>query len=500
MRNDARSAIGLGLFAAATLLACNTPPAVPEGLAPTGATALPTLEPPIVEDIDAIGLDALAVANIQEAVAELRAEPDAWIRWLRLGMLYHANEILPEARISYERAVALSPEQPKPYYYLGLLHGQLGELDEALDAMHKAVEQAEGLPIVHWRLGFLLLESGDPDGAAEAFERALSIDPNSEAALLGAGRAAEQLGQPGEALRHLEQALAVGEAINRGHTHRLLAGVYQRLGREEAAERSLALAEASNPIYDDPWASELVALRTSISSRRDRALRLLEGGREAEALTMLQALVQEAPDDPLALEALGVVYARLGQVDRAEPIFERLTVEHPDLVSGPENLARALLIRAQAQGQAGDEQGAENLLSRGIEQIDRAIDLAPERATALGLRGDLLREAGRYDEAAAAYRAAAELDRRDPRWLAAAGRMELRLERWDRAAEALEMVTDHSPQDAQAWLDLALARLRSDRLDEAEQALDEAEALSGASPRLESMRDELASQRTQSSP
>ncbi|MBF0335793.1 MAG: tetratricopeptide repeat protein, partial [Alphaproteobacteria bacterium] len=80
----------------------------------------------------------LAVRFLREA--EVLA-PGAWDIANALGVAYDYQERYAEARASYDRALALSPDNPAILNNLGLSLAQTGKLDEAHATLSRAVDQ-----------------------------------------------------------------------------------------------------------------------------------------------------------------------------------------------------------------------------------------------------------------------------------------------------------------------------------------------------------------------
>ncbi len=84
--------------------------------------------------------DALIRANRTETSVEamqtaLRAIPGNADLWVQLGiaLVAHAQgEVVPAARLAFDRASRLAPEHPAPDYFLGLAWMQAGNVEQAL--------------------------------------------------------------------------------------------------------------------------------------------------------------------------------------------------------------------------------------------------------------------------------------------------------------------------------------------------------------------------------
>lgn len=77
-------------------------------------------------------------------------------------------------------------------------------------------------------LGAMFADAGEHADAADAFRQTLACQPDSVEALVGLGKACLGLGEPAEAIRHLEAAILLAPA--NGTAHALLGSGYHLLG------------------------------------------------------------------------------------------------------------------------------------------------------------------------------------------------------------------------------------------------------------------------------
>lgn len=125
------------------------------------------------------------------------------------------------------------------------------------------------------------------------------------------------------------------------------------------------------------------------------AILQLHTRRAPQAIDTLQRALHIAPDDALLHADLGTARSACGQSDAALDSWRRACELDPRQPTPWFNLGRNLQQR-------GDTEAA-------IEALERACTLAPELLPATVLLGDALAHAGRFDEAAARYRAALRL-------------------------------------------------------------------------------------------
>lgn len=138
-----------------------------------------------------------------------------------------------------------------------------------------------------------------------------------------AGVDAFERGDMVEAIRQLEQAVALNEARPRAAAY--LAFAFQRVGDHGRGYELLNLARQLAP--DDPVVLQMVASG------------LLQGRRPGEARSILLPLLQKYPDSGQAVRDLALAELRLEQPERAAALLDEYLARHPDDIE-------ALVVRA----------------------------------------------------------------------------------------------------------------------------------------------------------
>ena len=151
------------------------------------------------------------------------------------------------------------------------------------------------------------------------------------------------------------------------------------------ASRDLATSEERaraflSHVPDDPYARHLLGAT------------LLARGSAAEAVTVLESLIDDHPDFAAALNHLGGGYLSLGDTERGLAALRRFVELDPTNASAHDSLADALV-------QVGDQEGA-------IAQLARALLLDPSYAYAWVHLGEIFEEMGETNVAARSYRTA----------------------------------------------------------------------------------------------
>jgi tetratricopeptide (TPR) repeat protein len=100
-----------------------------------------------------------------------------------LGQLHEARSELREAERYYRDAIALAPEHPSAYVFLGGMLALNGRLEEAERIHRRGTECVEGpTDEAFYNLGLVQRARRDYLGALTSFRRALELDPDYEEA------------------------------------------------------------------------------------------------------------------------------------------------------------------------------------------------------------------------------------------------------------------------------------------------------------------------------
>lgn len=304
------------------------------------------------------------------------------------------------ARRQYERALAFAPDHPDAAVALSVLDLKAARFEAAaarLAGVAMANPEHGRARFLHGVARFHLGEFGDALDSAMLATRLAGVEA---VAWRLAGRARMRLGEPAAAARAFDRAAAAGagpESAELGALARYAAGKRAAAGAwagERIAAGSIRLA---------PWALRW-ALAESAPGRSEAARLLLALAGEPEfAVTELLVELASVGLDRLALDLLAAL--------RAE-----------GFAPGPILLFHAAALAAAGAGtpEAGDRFLDEALGApldyafpsrpESLAALRAAVDRRPAAAAPRLLLGHLLGSFGRYEEAAASWQAAAELD------------------------------------------------------------------------------------------
>jgi tetratricopeptide (TPR) repeat protein len=175
---------------------------------------------------EAIELLGAATKNVKDS-AQLE---------LALGVAYYGLRRFDEAAGAFLKTVAIAPETPQPYLFLGKFLDQvpsrLPEITQKFIAYEAANPASPAGYYLHAKA--LNAQAMEPDTARKLLEKALSMNDRDAGAHYELGVALERSRQYADAARELERAAEL--APEDAATHYRLARVYDRLGKAEAAQ------------------------------------------------------------------------------------------------------------------------------------------------------------------------------------------------------------------------------------------------------------------------
>jgi len=277
------------------------------------------------------------------------------------------------ALASYDRALAVRPDNAEALYNRGITLHELKRFEAALASYDRALAVRPDYAEAHSNRGNSLKELRRLEAALASYDRALAVRPNSAEVLFNRGVTLQELKRFEAALASYDRALAVrpdyAEALsNRGVT-------LKELQRFEEALASYDRALTVRPDYAEAL------------SNRGNTLKELR--RFEAALASYDRALAVRPDNAEALYNRGITLHELQRFEEALASYDR-----------------ALAVRADS---------AEALFNRGVTlhelkrfeealaSYDRALAARPDYVEALSNRGVTLKELQRFEAALASY-------------------------------------------------------------------------------------------------
>jgi tetratricopeptide (TPR) repeat protein len=419
---------------------------------------------PRVADLGAIAPEVAEAARL--ALDHLEQHPHDGSRWAQFGMTCEANGIVGAARHAYAVATSLDGPNAKWWYRLAYVEARLGRSDDAIRDVGRAIELSSAYAPAHWRLGQWLLDRNDTAGSERAFARAAELDPNGVAPAAGLARVYLQRHEEPRAIDVLERTLVKNPGDR--YALQLLGTAYRRVGRVEEAEFALAIGEAGEPVWVDPWTDEMLQFRRGFAVRLKDATAYFLAGQTAPAIALLEQLRREKPDDVALLSHLGEVYVVAERVDEGVRILEQVLARDPARFEAWVNLASGYMKQGE--------------LDRARQSIDRALVINPDLGRAYETKALIEWRAGDERSALENFRTAVRYDPRDVRALVYAGMVETNLARPASAVETFARATRLDPTRVDAWVGLANAAMTLGALERAAAALQHAAQLNPDGP------------------
>jgi tetratricopeptide (TPR) repeat protein len=315
------------------------------------------------------------------------------------------------------RWIELEPDSVEARQYRLLLRSRLGEYDETMDDVvwvRDHIEKKEGHGF-EFMVSLLALEAG-VEHAYEIFQRYADKVDNSPKTQLVVTTLAVNAGKFDEALKAAESVQKDGNESQQEQAVKLRARALLGLKRSSDA------ADALQPMIKDTEDQEL---------KLEYARMLIMADRREEARPIFKQLYATQPDNADILYTLGLLYLEQKEYAFAEPLMNKL-LKIPErkheasyflgqIYEGQERLDDALAAYEEAlSGDFSKEAtGRKSFLlqrekglgaARAWLKEKQADTLIPARQLAfLMADGQLLHDAGRYEEAIAVYNSAEEL-------------------------------------------------------------------------------------------
>jgi serine/threonine protein kinase/Tfp pilus assembly protein PilF len=296
-------------------------------------------------------------AAVRELTETLRIEPRHFWAHFALAICYDQLGRYGEAVEAYRTCAALWPEQPWTYLNRGLAYSRQGKWAEAIADYGEAIRLDPRFSDAYVNRGVAHLKQNRHDAAIADLSRALELGCDSGAAW--AARAAAHAGQSDYDAARADFERALGN--NPGDESILLSRGFA-LARHDP---DTALADFDRVLRRDPRQPRAHYGRSLALSERT--------GREHEAIEAAQQAIAADPDLIAARCGLAVLYARVGDPERAVAEAETALRQQP---CGPVCYSAACVYA---------------LVSRHKPRhVDRALDLL-EKALELGYGWDSLK-------------------------------------------------------------------------------------------------------------
>jgi tetratricopeptide (TPR) repeat protein len=379
--------------------------------------------------------------TLSRALAEKADAPELASAFGQYGMVLQAAEYYDVAEPCYLNAQKLAPDEIRWPYYLAGLYKSRGETDKAEAAFKRVLTlRPDDLPTLVG-LGRLHLDQGRPEAAEPVFMKAYALAPRTVAVLAGLGRVAVAKHDYPQAVKYLEEALALDPEAE--SLHAPLATAYRGLGQPDKAQPHLRQWRNRDIYVPDPLQQELDLLLESALSYELRGVREFEVRDWKSAAAFFRKGIALAHDNTALSRSLhhklGTALYLTGDLPGAREQFEDV-VRHAPVGAVDEASAKAHYSLGVLMASSGQTQPA-------VQHLLAALQYQPNYVEAHMAVADVLRRSGRGEASLAHYRDAIAIN---PRQMVA------------RLGYAMALVQLHRDREARDWLEESV-RLYGDR-------------------------------------
>ena len=390
----------------------------------------------------------------------------------RLGMVYDANGFTEAAAETYKQARALDADDVRwPYLESLALSGQ-GRIEDAINVMGLAIQlDASYLP-ARLAKGYWLIDLGEFESACETFKRAKTDSdgaPQSVALTLGLAQCQLELGDTEKATRTLDtlptSGLPAYAEFIKARVNRASEGLIS--DQSEWTE----LGDIGQMSWADPIAGTVVEYTRGLSNEALLAQRLIDGGRAADALQLIESLRERHPDVVHLIELRSAALISLGR--RTEAISA--------LRDGLRKFPEEHLLHFNL-GMLLDSIGQ---IDVALKQYDQAITYQEDFLPAYDRKAKLLIRQGLNERARDVLIASLAYRPPDPATFNLLGVLYGGLGDWERSVEYLTKAKRLEPENVNVLVSLALSLSELQRYEDALNIIERAKILDPQNPKLD---------------
>lgn len=373
-------------------------------------------------------------AELGVLVARAEGRASGWLRPAQglgdLARLYHANGFYDEALSCYEGLQRLEPAEGRWWHLPAIILAGFGRFDDALPLWTKAQLLAPEYLPCRIKLADSLVKANRLDEAAKAYEVVLARQAGNPYALLGLARCRVARQDWTRAREVLQDAIGKHPEFIGGLS--LLVTVEMQLGHQAEAARLRAVigrrefTDIPDPWFEETFASCFDAYRLSVA-----AAVAYFSGNTTQAVSWLERAIELAPGLGTYRRQLGNILFQKGDFPAARRQFER-AVELNPLDTEAWSLLVELLDTMQ------DGVGVDRALAAGLANC-------PRSSTLHFRRGQRLAASGRNQEAMAELQEAKRLRPNEANAYIGLAMVYFRMERIEDAVAELRQALEVQP-------------------------------------------------------
>jgi tetratricopeptide (TPR) repeat protein len=368
-----------------------------------------------------------------------------------LGECYFTTGKIPQAVKEFQTLINLDPSA-RSYAFMALYYRHMGRFDEAKKYLELGLKADPHNASCLYNMGYILSRQGNYGDAEKWLHQALAADPNYSDALLELATIEMERKRFDQAIPLLRKCVQLDP--HPAPVYYKLATAERDLHQMEAAERDLKVFETlSKDQNPGPYPFQ------HLFDYLDRRAGLPSAEKSQLDLAQIEQAVKLQPGQPRNVYLLAEAYLKLGRIADA-----RRTVAQLDQLS---------------QGDFRTAVGVGVLLARyrlyaeAVTHFEQALKSNPNSDDAWYDLADA--ELGNHDypHALDALQHVTPAGQKDFNYQALLADVDARLEHTEEAVRILHRLTEENPDNAQVYLSLALAYLRSGETAQAGQALEQ---------------------------
>ena len=304
-----------------------------------------------------IGVFIAVTFGLRDLVAYLQLKPvvPVSVAVLTLGVCLGVTawqlHFWESSETLFERALAVTRNNPTAENDLGFVLIQKGHPREALEHFEKALQLEPSDALVHDNLALALQTLGHSPEAMEHFQEAARLAPNNAKIQDNWAVALLQTGQLEEATQHFQEALCLNP--DNAQAHNNLGILLDKTGHPQEAIEHFRRALQLQPVFPKAY--------------YNLALTLVKVDQLPEAIENFRQALRLQPNFPNAYNSLGRALLANGQTYEAIAQFRMALQLRPDFVEARKNLGNALLRSGYALFQNGQIPQAVACLQEGLQ-------------------------------------------------------------------------------------------------------------------------------------
>jgi tetratricopeptide (TPR) repeat protein len=395
---------------------------------------------PEIPQVDLAGFPPETRKQVEHAYTLARKRPQDADAVGELGMLLELYRHREDAALCYRRAHLIEPAAFKWLYYRASLLLSQNKGEEALPVLTAALQLSPEYLPARLELGEALFRAAKLEAATEIYDGILKDYPDTAEAYYGLGRVRAARGDQAGAAEMFRKACELFPTY--GAAHYGLAVTYRKLGRIPEAQEQAELHERNSnivPPVADPLRDELRALDASAAGHLERGVLLEQVGRIEDAIAETEKALQLDPSLAEAHANLLILYAKIGNVTKAEEHYKAVLSLKPDQF--PDAYYNyGVLLRNQGKFEEAEK------------AFRKALAIAPSNDAAHNNLGYLLERQGKLSEAADEYRKAINVNPSSRQAHFYLGRIFVNQQQYAAAIEQFQQTLAPVDQDTPSYL------------------------------------------------